>query len=239
MGLISGILNYYKSRGKTDILKIEDTDIFREIVGYDDIKELLTLAIKSEDNVNILLNGGPGSGKSTFLKCIQKRYPKDSAYLDCSLMSRSGFRDFLVANDSVKILLLDEISRLTPKDQEILLNLAQDGTFIYTKTKRNADLKFNGLKIFATSNNIENLIEPIFDRFDNFNIPPYTTDQIYLIAEAKLKHKIQDPMIIRKIIDGAITDLKTKNIRDILDIAKVCKTESDVEKYISAKRKYS
>ena len=47
--------------------KENNNDIFRQIVGYPDIKDLLELALLSEYSTSILLSGKPGMGKSLFL----------------------------------------------------------------------------------------------------------------------------------------------------------------------------
>lgn len=212
--------------------------IFKKIVGYDEIKAIMELALTSEYNINILLNGTAGTGKTQFLKCIQDYYPEISGFLDCSLASQAGLRDFLEANQHIEILLLDEISRLTQKDQETLLNLAQYGRFTYTKNKRHTDLQFDNLKIIATSNNAECLISPIFDRFDVFELPPYTIEQIKDIARQNLKNKIKDIDLLEEILNKAVNDLNLTTARDIIDMGKMIKTYEDLDLYIQAKKKF-
>jgi rubredoxin len=74
---------------KKDILPLSDVQInseygeietnseeiildFSEIVGYEDIKKLLTKAVKSDSPVHVLISGPPSSSKTVFLMALQK-----------------------------------------------------------------------------------------------------------------------------------------------------------------------
>ena len=45
---------------------------FDDILGYDDLKELLTKCLTIKDSCNVLLSGPPASSKTVFLLSVQK-----------------------------------------------------------------------------------------------------------------------------------------------------------------------
>jgi len=49
---------------------------FRNIEGYDAIKDIIIRALETDDNYNILLVGPPASSKTLFLMGILGAYPK-------------------------------------------------------------------------------------------------------------------------------------------------------------------
>lgn len=216
-----------------------DVSIFEDIQGYEDLKNSLAMSLSSEYNINILLQGIAGTGKSSFLKAINEKYGKHSLYIACELATKAGLRDILFKNPKIKILLLDEISRLKTTDQEILLNLAQTGELIDTRSKSNKRIKFNDLKIIATSNNIEKLIDPILDRFDSYIIKPYTFEEIEKYATFHLCKMIKDKQLIRDIIDQGYNELGLIQIRQYIIMGKMIKNHNDLRNYISTKLKHS
>jgi len=218
--------------------RVNNNDIFGQIVGYPDIKDLLELALLSEYSTSILLSGIPGIGKSLFLKCIENSCHKHSIYLDCSLMTKAGLRDLLFENrNRLKILLLDEISRLKKIDQEILLNLLQDGRIIDTRSGNHRELKFSFLKVFATCNELSKLIEPLRDRFDRYDLPQYTFEDFNSICNRVVK--VKDHHLKQKIISAVWDEMGSRNVRDVINASRYISTYDDLEKYITIKKKYS
>ena len=57
--------------------KNNEDNIFNNIYGRDEIKQIIQLALKAEQPVHVLLTGKPGCGKTQFLENI-KGYYKDS-----------------------------------------------------------------------------------------------------------------------------------------------------------------
>ena len=217
-----------------------DLSIFNDIIGYEDIKHELVLALASEYRLNMLLNGKPGNGKSTFLTLIEQKYKKHAKYLDCVLMTKAGLRDFLFSNQGIKILLLDEISRLPKIDQGILLNLMERGSVIDGRAKKmGQEVFFKDLKIFCTSNNYNGLIAPLQDRFDTLHMPDYTYDEFEFICTTRLKKFTKDPVLIEEIISAVYRDLHSTSIRDAIDITKRIRNRGELVRHIQTKKKYS
>jgi Holliday junction DNA helicase RuvB len=106
--------------------------LFENIYGYDDVKRLFRMSLESDHECSILLTGPPASAKTLFLQSLMKL--RDSHFVDCSSASKSGIVDYVFENKP-KYLLLDELDKLSRKDQSFLLNLMETG--IVSETKYN------------------------------------------------------------------------------------------------------
>jgi replication-associated recombination protein RarA len=205
-------------------LKIKDK-LFGNIYGCYDIKKLFGMALESNDTCSILLTGPPASAKTLFLRCLMKL--KDSHFIDCSSASKSGIVDYVFKNKP-KFLLLDELDKLSRKDQTILLNLMEAGIVSETKYNktRNVEIKTS---VFATSNNVEKIIEPLQSRFFIVKLQAYTYEQFYEITKSLLtsnQYNI-DEEIARATAEAVWNT--SKNIRDAIKVARIAKSIEDVD----------
>ena len=143
------------------LLNFKDKDtqqedrFFSDIHLYDDLKQLLRRMIVSRESVHCVLVGPPASGKSLFLQSIQKNM-RDTFFIDATNASGPGIVDKLFAYPRTKIILVDEIEKMTKRDQNMLLNLLETGMLVSTKIRKTQEMKFAGIKLFATSNDISN-----------------------------------------------------------------------------------
>jgi DNA replicative helicase MCM subunit Mcm2 (Cdc46/Mcm family) len=136
-------------------------ELFDDIIGYNNIKRLFSMALDSDEQVSILLAGPPASAKTMFLESLRKL--KSSYFVDGACTTKSGLVDCLFLNDP-KYLLIDEIDKMSAKDQAMLLNLIETGIVSETKHNktRTAHMKTS---VFATSNNVSDIITPLQSRF--------------------------------------------------------------------------
>jgi Holliday junction DNA helicase RuvB len=128
--------------------------LFTDIYGCDDIKKLFRIALESNHPCSILLTGPPASAKTLSLQSLMKL--KDSYFIDCSNATKSGIVDY-VFEQKPKYLLLDELDKLSRKDQTFLLNLIETGIVSETKYNKTRIMKIR-TSVFATSNNVEKII---------------------------------------------------------------------------------
>ena len=164
--------NHYDTRNKNDIDAIDSNkiEIFNDIVGYDDIKKLFLMSITSEEPVHIALAGPPASAKTIFMKCLMVL--PNSYFVDGSNMSKPGLIDYIF-NNNIKYLLIDEIDKISPKNQTVFLNLMETG--IVSETKFNKTRKIETkISIFATCNDISKIIHPIRSRFLSLILKAYS-----------------------------------------------------------------
>ena len=71
------------------------------------------------------------------------------------------------------MILIDEIEKMTKRDQNMLLNLLETGMLVSTKVRKTQEMEFRGIKLFATSNDIERLSKPLRSRLMEFHLPEY------------------------------------------------------------------
>jgi MoxR-like ATPase len=101
---------------------------------------------------------------------------QDSYFIDCSNATKSGVVDCIFDNKP-KYLLLDELDKLSRKDQTFLLNLMESGIVSGIKYNKTRGMEIK-IYVFATSNEIGKIIPPLRSRF--LFIPPLRSRHQYL-----------------------------------------------------------
>jgi Holliday junction DNA helicase RuvB len=77
---------------------------------------------------------------------------KDYCFIDCSNATKSDIVDFVFEHKPKY--LLDELDKLSKKDQTFMLNLIETGIVSETKYNKTRTMII-GTTVFATSNNVE------------------------------------------------------------------------------------
>jgi Holliday junction DNA helicase RuvB len=207
--------------------------LFENIIGYDNVKRLFRMALQSTYTTSILLSGPPASAKTLFLQCLMKLH--DSHFVDCSNATKSGLVDYIFGNKP-KYLLLDELDKLSRKDQIFLLNLMETGIVSETKYKKTRTIEIK-TSVFATSNSIEKIISPLQSRFFIVRLEPYTYEQFFDSTVRLLtsdEHN-EDEEIAKATADEVWRNTSTaRNIRDCVRVAKMAKSVEDVNWLINA-----
>ncbi len=101
-------------------------DLFQDIIGHDDVKELLKAALLAEKPVHVLLAGPPALAKSLFLWDMEQSAREQAVWLVGSATSKAGLWD-LVAEREPRILLIDELDKMNAIDTAALLSLMEGG----------------------------------------------------------------------------------------------------------------
>jgi MoxR-like ATPase len=198
--------------------------LFNDIIGYNDVKRLIRMALDSDEQSHILLSGPPVSAKTMFLESLSKL--KSSYLIDGTSTTKAGLIDCLFLNDP-KYLLIDEIDKMSNKDQAMLLNLMETG--IVSETKHNKTRTANmKTSVFATSNNVRAITTPLQSRFFVVELAPYTYEQFYQISVHILTigHKVSQH------IANEITNkvwANSRNIRDCVRIGRMAKSVDDIQ----------
>jgi Holliday junction DNA helicase RuvB len=204
--------------------------LFDNIYGYDNIKKLFRMALQSTHTTSILLSGPPASAKTLFLQCLMNLH--NSYFIDCSNATKSGLVDYIFDNKP-KYLLLDELDKLSRKDQTFLLNLMETGIVSEIKHNKIRSMEIKTL-VFATSNTVEKIIQPLQSRFFIVRLEPYTYEQFFditvrLLTTISNQHNVDEE--IAKVIADTVwnTSSTTRNIRDCVRVAKMAKSVEDVK----------
>ena len=226
------------NRTKQTFLNCQGNRPFSEIHLYDDLKQLLRRMLISKESVHSILVGPPASGKTMFLLSIQKNM-KNVFFIDATNASGPGIVDKLFTHPSTKIILVDEIEKMTKRDQNMLLNLLETGMLISTKVRKTQEMKFEGIKMFATSNDIEQLSKPLRSRLMEFQLPEYDFDEFGEIVVRLAADRYQlSREIACKIAYTVWHNMGTKDVRDALQLMKLASSIDEVEKTAKAIIKY-
>jgi MoxR-like ATPase len=216
---------------------IEDK-FFSNIVGYPDIKKLLLKSVMSKEPMNILLTGPPGSSKTAFLLELQNGVD-NALFIDATNATSAGMIDYLFKHDT-KFLLIDEIDKMKSKDQAALLNVMETGILCETKLNGKTRRKNLNLRIFATSNNADKLSIAFRSRFMELFLKEYSLEEFTDITRILLKKRYHlDVNISEKIVHSVWNIMKSKDVRDAVNIAKLTKSAADVDWLVNVKMKYS
>src|SRR5918992_920407 len=186
---------------------------------------LFGMALESDHSCHVLLTGPPASAKTLFLQSLMKL--KDSHFIDCSNATKSGVVDYIF-DKKPKYLLLDELDKLSRKDQTFLLNLMETGIVSETKYNKTRKMEIK-TSVFATSNNVERIIEPLQSRFFIVKLQAYTYEQFYEITIRLLtsdQYNVDEETA--KATAKAVWNT-SRNIRDTIKIAKMSKSVEGVD----------
>jgi replication-associated recombination protein RarA len=210
--------------------------IFRDIEGYNDIKKLMMRCIVSSEPTHVILDGPPASGKTIYLLSMEKELDK-AYFVDCANATGPGMVDYLLSHD-VRYLLLDEVEKMSKKDQNVLLNLMETGMLRSTKAKKTYEKKMN-VSIFATTNNIDSLSKPFRSRFLEFSLPQYTWEEFNKLSVKLLGQRYgHSPELSQKVANAVWNTMKSKDCRDILQVGNISRNVSDVDFVVSTLKKY-
>ena len=209
-----------------------------DIFGYDDLKELLTKCLTIKESCNILLSGPPASSKTIFLLSIQKEV-LNACFIDAANASGPGLVDYLFEHPKTPVICIDELDKLKKSDQTALLNLLKTGILSSTKVRKTRNIRMEGVKVFATSNDVVRLIGPLRSRFLELELPEYTWENFLEITQ-RLLHKRYglDEITSTKIAEVVWSSLQTRDLRDALAIGKLSKSTEDVEFIAMTLQKY-
>jgi replication-associated recombination protein RarA len=215
----------------------KEEKFFSNVVGYPEIKRLLLRSIVSKEPVNILLTGPPSSSKTLFLLEMLEGLA-DTYFIDAVGASGAGMTEHLFSNNT-KYLLIDEIDKMKKNDQAALLNVMETGILSETKLKGKTRQKKAKLWIFATSNYVERLSGPLRSRFMELHLEEYTYEEFTEIVRRLFKKKYHmSEKLSEKIAYAVWNTMRSKDIRDAINIAKLTKSTTDVDWLVDVQMKY-
>ena len=209
---------------------------FANVVGYPEIKKLLLKSVVAKEPVSILLTGPSSSSKTVFLIELLEGLD-DTYYIDAVGASGAGMTEHLFSNNT-KYLFIDEIDKMKKNDQAALLNVMETGILSETKLGKTRQKKMR-LWIFASSNNVDRLSGPLRSRFMELYLKEYTYEEFSEIARRLFKKRYRlDIKLSEKIAYTVWNRMKSKDIRDAINIAKLTKSSADVDWLVDVQMKY-
>jgi len=191
-------------------------EIFSEVYGHDEVKELFRLSLKSEKPIHILLVGPPASGKTLFLMALE-RLPLKVKYYVGSNTSKAGLTEVLL-REKPDVLLLDEIEKMKGDDFSALLSLMETGRVVRCKYRLWNEEQLN-TKVYGACNRTDRMPPELLSRFLVVEFKPYSREEFIQVARHVL--------IVREGLaeDEAelIADLLADSTRDVRDAVKAAR----------------
>ena len=193
-------------------------DIFDDIIGHNDVKELLMATLLAEKPVHVLLAGPPALAKSLFLWDIERAYGEQATWLVGSATSKAGLWDS-VAEHQPQVLLVDELDKMNAADTAALLSLMEGGRLVRAKKGRSLDVTV-AIKVVAATNQIAKLSPELKSRFAIRRLRPYDVEQYRTVVRGVLvRREEMDPELaeeIAKKLEG-----KSQDVRDAVRVARL------------------
>jgi len=197
-------------------------DIFDDIIGHDEVKELLRACLTAEKPVHILLTGPPALAKTLFLWDIERIGGEKALWLVGSAISKAGLWD-MVAERQPKLLLVDELDKVNAADTAALLSIMEGGRLVRAKKGRELDTSVE-IKVVA-STNIEGKLSPeLRSRFAVRKLGTYTNDQFRTVVRGVLVRREG----ISPTVAEEIADLLGGRTHDVRDAVRVARLSSDL-----------
>lgn len=195
-------------------------DLFADIVGYDNVKELLRESLQLEKPIHILLWGPPSISKSKFLLDIEQAAGSQALPLLGSATSQAGLWDLIVERRP-KFILIDELEKLPLIDMAALLSLMEQGRIIRAKVGRKLDEKLD-VRVIAAANKITKLPPELLSRFGKLHLDEYNTSEYVAVVRNVLAH--QEGLDEDKAHEVALKLVgKTHDIRDAIRVGRLSK----------------
>ena len=202
--------------------------IFGDIIGHDDVKELLVACLLAEKPVHVLLAGPPALAKTLFLWDIERAAGERAIWLVGSATSKAGLWD-LVAERQPQVILIDELDKMNAVDTAALLSMMEGGRLVRAKKGRELDLS-NPLRVIAASNRLHILSPELKSRFAIRQMNPYRRPEYLTVVRGVLvRRESLDQELAGEIarrLDGLSQD-----VRDAVRVARLA-PQLGVEKAI-------
>ena len=218
----------------TDEQKAEE--MFKYIYGHSKLKRLFYMTINSDDPVHIILKGSPGTAKTLFLEAVEENVP-DTTFIT-SNATGPGILHHIYDSPDMKFLCIDEIEKIPKSEIGVLLTLMESGRLIITKKTMMVNREQH-LRIFATCNDISKLSPELQSRFLKLHMSEYNFAEFHMVAKNLVCGKFKkSEELADKIADSVWNTMKSKDIRDVIKIARLTKKVSEVDFIIQTLEEY-
>ena len=213
-------------------------DLFKYIVGYDDIKELLKKVLKSEKPVHVLLIGPPSTGKTLFLEDIYNAF-SDAEFVVGSEASGLGLSK-LIRERRPGILIIDEIDKLLKADDlSTLLSIMESGRTRRVKGNSITDVVSVNTKVIAAGNTDKYLPPELRSRFlPPLYLKPYSYEQF---REVVINYLVNFESVTRETAEliAELTWNFDRDVRTARSVARLCGNDvNEINKMFELFKKY-
>jgi Holliday junction DNA helicase RuvB len=216
------IVNSSRQEDETETRPPEPMDIsdnlFGDIIGHDEVKELLKACLLAEKPVHVLLAGPPALAKSLFLWDIERVAGERAIWLVGSATSKAGLWD-VVAERQPEVLLIDELDKMNAADTAALLSIMEGGRLVRVKRGRELNLS-NQLRVVAASNRLSLLSPELRSRFAIRTLSAYNREDFLTVVRGVLVSREHIGTETAEQI-AALLDGRTHDVRDAIRVARL------------------
>jgi Predicted ATPase involved in replication control, Cdc46/Mcm family len=206
---------------------------------YEFVRKAILLTAVSEDRVargriHTLLVGAPGSGKTEILLWLKQHL--GAYFVNAEYASKVGLAGDargamitpgVLAEADGMILAIDELDKMSWRDQSALLQAMEEGAYTIVKGKHRARFRAR-VRVVAAANDINKIQKPLLDRFDfviTLNVPK---------REERAEHVRE---IVRQFFEGE--EMHAEIINDLLSmVANFTPSVENQDKIASVLREY-
>jgi len=220
----TGLTKYKLSQKGTDLVwtttmerefsKIPSTTILEAmnlVVGFDDIKEAIAMAIEARRRIHFLLEGPPACAKSLILEGVRSSVP--DAYISFgSRTSASGLSEALFEHQP-SVLLMDEADKMHNDCYSVLLGLMESGEILETKSRKTRGIVLETMVIGACNSTVK-MPHEFLSRFAlHVLFPTYSRDEFIDVCRGFLSRAEQCPEDIAMFIGQTVFDYGLGDVR--------------------------
>lgn len=209
------------------------------VVGFDDLKEAIALAVEARRRINFLLEGPPACAKSIMLEGVRSAVP--GAYIAFgSRTSAAGLSEALFEYQP-SVLLLDEADKMDNDVYSVLLGLMESGEVLETKSRKTRGVKLNTM-IIAACNSSAKMPREFLSRFAlHVHFPTYSRQEFVNVCRGFMARAEGCPQDLAAIIGQLIYDYGIGDVRKARGVWQLmtAPTESEVQRVVQLMLKYS
>jgi len=154
------------------------------VVGFDDLKEAIALAVETRRRINFLLEGPPACAKSLLLEGVRSAVP-DAYIAFGSRTSAAGLSDALFEYQP-SVLLLDEADKMDNDVYAIMLGLMESGEVLETKSRKTRGIRLD-TTVMAACNSSAKMPREFLSRFAlHAHFPLYSREEFVKVCRGFL-----------------------------------------------------
>ena len=192
--------------------------LFGDIIGHDEVKELLLACLLAKKPVHVMLAGPPALAKSLFLWDIEQAAGERAIWLVGSATSKAGLWD-LVAERQPQVILIDELDKMNAADTAALLSMMEGGRLVRAKKGRELNLS-NQLRVVAASNRLGILSPELKSRFAIRKLTAYSrSDYLTVVRGVLVRCESLDQGVADEIAHSL--DGLSQDVRDAVRVARL------------------
>jgi Holliday junction DNA helicase RuvB len=200
---------------------------FKNIVGHQDTKDILNMAIQADKACHILLKGPFGIGKTEMmLDVLNYVGKKNSHFAIGSRISKAGLGDLLIRNKNLEYLFIDEMETMSRKDQALLLSVMQHGIISETLYGKTRETKVN-VRVIASCNDTRKIERALLTRCLVCHMDSYTEGEFVAVALEKCKTENISQDIAEDVARLVYNEVSEPTTRDVIKIVRLSKGDED------------